>query len=1105
MIKNYFTYILTFFFYFSTVAQTAVITLQQITPEVICSTGNDSISFSVTANGIAPGSNIVFYIDNDATFNPYNSQGDSIGFIHIPENKKTIDSIINPTCVSILGIFINACNSNGLTEQANEYMLLSSGNGFAVNDLGIDFNSEGMNGADADINYNGSACQFGVVASSLMDSLRIGSCNPSNLIAANPGDFIPADALVIVFTGAGEKFPYNFSGLCDLGKPIYVLQNACLRSRGAFANAGSCSSSLYRTTGIHTQNCNDELTYNRCGLVSGSGTDGDYALITYIGQDTVSVANGGITNNAADACNGISADSFKINQTVSYQIPFSTPSPLSSLYCNQGKQYIKAIVNPANNYIPKPISNFIGFNLICLDITATNNKDTICSGETTNISSTSFDANVSFTFTINGGTNISGASNGTGSTINQTLTNTGNSLDSILYTITASDNTCSKDTTIKVFVRPNTLTKPNLGNDTAYCGNFSRVLSTGNANTTWTTPNGTQTGASITATQAGTYIATIATSCITVKDTIVITQNQAPTINLGNDYNICSGTSTTLNATTSSATYIWSTGASTPTISINQAGIYWVDVTVNACTARDSITIGVTSIPTKPNLGNDTAYCGNFSRVLSTGNANTTWTTPSGTQTGASITATQAGTYIATIATNCITVEDTIVITQNQAPTINLGNDYNICSGTSTTLNATTSNATYVWSTGASTPTISINQAGIYWVDVTVNACTARDSITIGVTSIPTKPNLGNDTAYCGNFSRVLYTGNATTTWSTGATGASITVTQGGEYIATIATNCITVKDTIVITQNQAPTINLGNDYNICSGTSTTLNATTTNTTYIWSTGASTPTISINQAGIYWVDVTVNACTARDSITIGVTSIPTKPNLGNDTAYCGNFSRVLYTGNATTTWTTPSGTQTGASITATQAGTYIATIATNCITVKDTIVITQNQMPTVNLGEDTAFCDTTITLSVPSTFQQIIWSTGETSNSININEIGAYFVIATDNNNCVATDTVLFTSNCLECEYFLPNAFTPNKDGHNDNFGVVNQCVEANNFLLQIFDRWGELIFETNDANEKWNGTYKNEIMHVDSYLWILSYTIYEHKVLKKGIVNLLR
>ncbi|MBK6274788.1 MAG: gliding motility-associated C-terminal domain-containing protein [Saprospirales bacterium] len=669
------------------------------------------------------------------------------------------------------------------------------------------------------------------------------------------------------------------------------------------------------------------------------------------------------------------------------------------------------------------------------------------------------------------------------------------------YFVKVTADGCSASDTIRVTI----LTPPtafSIGNDTTYCGSFSRILSTGNASTVWSTG---VTAAQITVTQPNTYIATITNSCGTKKDTIVIKQNNIPLINLGKDTSICQGNTVTLNATTSgtTVTYLWNNGAVTPTITVNQAGTYFVKVTADGCSASDTIRVTILTPPTAFSIGNDTTYCGSFSRILSTGNASTVWSTG---VTAAQITVTQPNTYIATITNSCGTKKDTIVINQNNIPLINIGKDTSICQGSSVTLNATTSGTTvtYLWNNGVVTPTISVNQAGTYFVKVTADGCSASDTIRVTILTPPTAFSIGNDTTYCGSFPRILSTGNASTVWSTGVTAAQITVTQPNTYIATITNSCGTKKDTIVIKQNNIPLINLGKDTSICQGNSVTLNATTSGTTvtYLWNNGAVTPTITVNQAGTYFVKVTADGCSASDTIRVTILTPPTAFSIGNDTTYCGSFSRILSTGNANTVWSTG---VTAAQITVTQPNTYFATISNSCGSESDSIVITQDEIPTVQINKDTMICGgQPILLTAITNASQFIWNTGETGNSITINQAGKYWVSVT-NNTCTAVDTVYI----MECEgdLWVPTAFSPNNDGVNDYFKIFGKNVLE--YRLLVFDRWGEKLYESNDINISWDGVYKGEVVQLDSYAWVIEYKIILGGVaqnkMKKGTVTVFR
>ena len=102
------------------------------------------------------------------------------------------------------------------------------------------------------------------------------------------------------------------------------------------------------------------------------------------------------------------------------------------------------------------------------------------------------------------------------------------------------------------------------------------------------------------------------------------------------------------------------------------------------------------------------------------------------------------------------------------------------------------------------------------------------------------------------------------------------------------------------------------------------------------------------------------------------------------------------------------------------------------------------------------------------------------------NAPGSYTVslTVTDNpNGCTSTiqGTVIINSVYL---FYVPNSFTPDNDGLNDVFRAYGDGIDLSNYSMQIFDRWGELLFETNNATNGWNGKYKNKLVEAGTYVW---------------------
>jgi len=120
-----------------------------------------------------------------------------------------------------------------------------------------------------------------------------------------------------------------------------------------------------------------------------------------------------------------------------------------------------------------------------------------------------------------------------------------------------------------------------------------------------------------------------------------------------------------------------------------------------------------------------------------------------------------------------------------------------------------------------------------------------------------------------------------------------------------------------------------------------------------------------------------------------------------------------------------------------------------------------------------------------------VWSPG---NSLSDSTISAplatpertttYTVTLTDNNGCIATDVVTII---IPGSLFIPNAFTPNNDGRNDAFGAWGTDIVA--IQLNVFDRWGKLIWSTSDLDDRWNGRYGGQDAPVDTYVWSVKAT----------------
>jgi uncharacterized delta-60 repeat protein len=340
-----------------------------------------------------------------------------------------------------------------------------------------------------------------------------------------------------------------------------------------------------------------------------------------------------------------------------------------------------------------------------------------------------------------------------------------------------------------------------LGNDQSICQGSSITLNAGNPGSIylWSTGATTQT---INVTDSGNYAVKVTNSLGAVTDTIHIAYYPNPVVNLGNDTTFCSGNMLTLNAGNSGSTYLWNTSATTQTIGVTTSGIYSVSVTdVHQCVGKDTVQVTVSTSPVIVNLGSDTSFCAGNTLTLNAGNAGSSylWNNTASSQT---IDVTTSGTYAVTVTdqSQC-KGSDTINITVNPLPVVNLGNDTTFCAGN--ILDAQNAGMSFLWNTNATTQTIAVTNSGTYSVRVTdANQCSSSDTIQVITNPLPVV-NLGNDT-FAGNGNIItLDAGNAGDTylWNTGATSQTINVINSGTYSVVVTNqNGCSSTDSIVIT-----------------------------------------------------------------------------------------------------------------------------------------------------------------------------------------------------------------------------------------------------------------------------------------------------------------
>ncbi|HYG15826.1 MAG TPA: gliding motility-associated C-terminal domain-containing protein, partial [Bacteroidia bacterium] len=175
----------------------------------------------------------------------------------------------------------------------------------------------------------------------------------------------------------------------------------------------------------------------------------------------------------------------------------------------------------------------------------------------------------------------------------------------------------------------------------------------------------------------------------------------------------------------------------------------------------------------------------------------------------------------------------------------------------------------------------------------------------------------------------------------------------------------------------------------------------------------------------------------------------------------------------------------------------------------DSIVVTRISevgVPPV-LADSAYYCENKLAEADPGEYYSYLWNNGSTNRILNTDVEGIYSVQVTDTNNCKFTDSIIITERC-DPLIFVPTAFSPNNDGLNDIFKIESYNITELKFI--IFDRWGEILFESDKIAFTWDGTYKGIALPIGVYHWSATFKGVNRvgrllKMNQKGVLNLIR
>lgn len=816
-------------------------------------------------------------------------------------------------------------------------------------------------------------------------------------------------------------------------------------------------------------------------------------------ENVTSVLLSGTTTNASSRT--WSGGSGFFSSTTSLN-PTYTPTSAEK---NSGSVTLRLVANP--NSPCSPVQDFVTINFTQTSTIYAGPDQKLCSSP-------------GLTFTMNASSSNGGTWSGGGGTFssptapNAIYTPSATELANggtvtLSYTSAAGDCPMVTDNMTITIVLPPTV---NAGRDTTHCSTIGAIALGGQATRTnsvqWTLGTGTFI---LDANRlAPTYIPTIAEKnsgsltlrlradgiapCLPVTDDVVINFIPPPSVNAGTDQTLCAlpGVTFTMNGTSSNGGATWTGGSGnfssstagnsvyTPSAGEIASGGNIVLTYTNSGNApclpiSDKVTLTLVLPPTV-DANDDTTFCATIAEIVLNGSASNHnsvfWSggaglfSPDANTLGAIYTPTDAeklsGSLILTLTaianSPCSNITDNMTLTFIQPPTVNAGPDQVLCasSGLSFNLGASFTNAPAgVWSGGSGvfsdntdpnstyTPTAAEQTNGSVILTFTTTGVAycvdSLDDVKLSISPIPT-PDAGPDQVVCEASSLTVSTPdvNETYVWTNlqgtvVGNGASITIIANTDttliVTATSSFNCVGT-DTMDVEAIPYPVVNLPNGA-MCPGQSTTLNGIVSNFSDIQS---------------------------------------------YNPVYLWKKNGSLIGGNST-------------SITVNEEGLYSFIVSAGNCTSDDEATVAFHPVPVVNMPESIKFCadvESSIALDAGPGHTTYNWQhSGENTQTVNVGSPGVYYVTVTNQYTCSASDQILLRQVCPP-RLFVGNAFSPDGDGVNDLYNVYG--VHIGKFHMLIFNRWGEIIFESFERTHYWDGIYREEPMPIGTYAWTIIY-----------------
>ena len=611
----------------------------------------------------------------------------------------------------------------------------------------------------------------------------------------------------------------------------------------------------------------------------------------------------------------------------------------------------------------------------------------------------------------------------------------------------------------------------------------------------------------------------------------------SPVVAAGTYPVVCEGTEMTITASNpNGATLTWDNGITDGVaFTINTTTTFTVEAELSGCTASDNVTVTVNPKPAVTSTANVTICAGENVTLVASGATTYSW------ESGAI----NDGDVVSPIATTTYGVEGTdgnnckdssyTTVTVNDKPAAGVISTIasTTCAQTDVALELTgfTSTGTTIqWQVGrdgttfqdtlvdASSFALKDLPATTYFFRAIVANGLCSDTSLVAnfeVSSALTFPSYGIKPLACGSANgnavikgltngtvyKVAINGAAPVNRTADGDSIIISGLKAGSYSCSIENpdGCSAIT-TVSLSDPGAPSVSAGTYPTVCEGSEITLTATNSDGADItWDNGVTDGVaFIINATTTFKVEAKLNGCTSNDFVTILVDAPPTA-FAGNDVAFCSGTGGVQLnaTGGTAYSWAPATGLSktdiSNPTANPLVTTTYTVIVEKGACVETDEVTVTVNATPQANAGTDATMCADSAGIQLNATggttyswSPAVGLSTTTISNPVATPSTTTNYTVTVSNENCSATDVVIVTVEKCKAPIIIPDVFTPNGDNVNDVWEIPG-ILSYDNHKVEVFNRWGNRVFESNHYTTPWDGTRGGELLPFGTYYFIIT------------------